>query len=253
MARFSGVGVALVSLFRDDLALDAVATAALAAALVDEGVRAVLVAGTTGEAVALEPSERLELLDAVRAAVPTAVPVIAGTGAPSARQAVALTRAAVDHGADAILALSPPGTTECRPYYEDVGAAARDLPLLAYHYPAVSAPGIPVEVLAGLPVSGCKDSSGDPERLALEVEAFPGDLYTGSSALLSFAGPLGCTGAILALANVDPVGCARAFSGDAEAQRALTSLHARAHGRFPHGLKHLLAERRGVSAAARLS
>lgn len=53
---FTGVGVALVTLFRDDGALDAAATAELAAALTDLGVRAVLVAGTTGEAAALTPT-----------------------------------------------------------------------------------------------------------------------------------------------------------------------------------------------------
>jgi 4-hydroxy-tetrahydrodipicolinate synthase len=46
-------------------------------------VAAVLVAGTTGEASSLDPEERRALIAAVRAAVPPAVPVLAGTGAPS--------------------------------------------------------------------------------------------------------------------------------------------------------------------------
>ena len=84
---FSGVGVALVTLFDDRGDLDAPASAALAAQLVDLGVRAVVVAGTTGEAAALESAERIALLDAVRRELSPSVPVIAGTGAPSARQA----------------------------------------------------------------------------------------------------------------------------------------------------------------------
>ncbi|HLH28261.1 MAG TPA: dihydrodipicolinate synthase family protein, partial [Acidimicrobiales bacterium] len=86
---FRGVGVALVTLFNDDGSLDAPATGALAARLVGLGVRAVIVAGTTGEAASLTPAERVELLAAVRAAIDPArgTPVIAGTGAPSARQA----------------------------------------------------------------------------------------------------------------------------------------------------------------------
>ena len=47
---FSGVGVALVTLFQDDGTLDAAATAGHAARLVELGIRAVVVAGTTGEA-----------------------------------------------------------------------------------------------------------------------------------------------------------------------------------------------------------
>jgi len=123
---FSGVGVALVTLFGDDGCLDADATAAHAARLVDLGVRAVVVAGTTGEASTLSPDERGELLRAVRKAIPpgTGIPVIAGTGAPSARQAAALTRDARDGGADGVLVLSPPGSADVLPYYETVAGAA---------------------------------------------------------------------------------------------------------------------------------
>ena len=60
-----------------------------------------------------------------------------------------------------------------------------------------------VEALADLPVDGCKDSSGSAERLLLTVTTWDRPVYTGSSALLSFAGPIGCTGAMLALANAE--------------------------------------------------
>ncbi len=94
MALFTGVGVALVTLFREDGALDAPATADLAAQLAGLGVRCVLVAGTTGEAAALTADERDALVGAVRAAVPADVPVLAGTGAPTGRQAAELTERA---------------------------------------------------------------------------------------------------------------------------------------------------------------
>ncbi|HEX6311507.1 MAG TPA: dihydrodipicolinate synthase family protein, partial [Acidimicrobiia bacterium] len=227
---FTGVGVALVTLFDDGGEVDAAATAALAAKLVDAGVRGVVVAGSTGEAAALAADERAALLDAVRGTVGDAVPVLAGTGAPSARQAVALTRDAIAHGADAVLALSPPRSRDLDGYYGGVVSAAGEVPVLAYHYPNASPPGIPVDTLAALPgVAGLKDSSGDPERLLREVTEWDRPVYTGSSALLSFAGPLGCPGAILALANVEPERCLEAFAGDAGAQRALTAAHVAAH------------------------
>ena len=251
MTVFTGVGVALATLFDDDGDLDAAATADHAVRLVDEGVRAVVVAGTTGEAAALDPRERVALIQAVRQAVPSEVPVLAGTGAPSARQAASLTAAARDHGADGALVLSP-RAADPRPYYERVAAAAGELPLLAYHFPAMSPPGIPVERLAELPVLGVKDSTGDPERLLAELVAYDGDLYTGSSALLALAGPLGCTGAILALANVAVEGCVAAFGGDAKAQRALAETHLQAQVDFPAGLKRLMAAKYGTSAATRL-
>jgi 4-hydroxy-tetrahydrodipicolinate synthase len=245
------VGVALATLFDDDGELDAEATALHAAHLVALGVRGVVVAGSTGEAAALAPEERVVLLTAVRDAVPDPVPVLAGTGAPSARQAVALTVSAREHGADGVLVLSPPRVDDPRPYYEQVARAAGDLPVLAYHFPKASAPGIPLDLLPDLPVTGLKDSTGDPDRLLEELE-WGRPLYTGSSAILALAGPLGCAGAILALANLEPEGCIAAFEGDAKAQRALAGDHRTSRTDFPRGLKEAMAARFGTSTVTRM-
>src|ERR687889_1138036 len=216
---FSGVGVALATQFDEAGEVDAKATAAHAATLVDLGIRAVVVAGSTGEAAALTATERVALLTEVRRAVPAGVPVVAGTGAPSARQAAALTRDARDAGADAVLALCPPRSNDPRPYYEAVATAAGDLPTLAYHFPQTSPPGIPLEVLGDLPIQGMKDSSADPERLLAELEVFEQPLWVGAAVLLLMAGSLaaagspGVAGAILAVANVDPEHAIAAFAG----------------------------------------
>jgi len=247
---FRGVGVALVTLFDPDGTLDAKATAVHAATLVDLGVQAVVVAGTTGEASALDRDERRALVAEVRAAV-SEVPVIVGTGAPWSGSAVRFTADGREEGADGFLVLSPPGG-DLRGYYGAVAEAAGGLPVLAYHYPAVSPPGLPLDVLADLPVAGMKDSTGSPDRLLEELEAFAKPLYVGSSALLALAGPLGCAGAILALANAEPERCAAAFAGDAQAQRALARPHLAAKRSFPRGLKGLLEQRFGLPPHARL-
>ncbi|HEY1343568.1 MAG TPA: dihydrodipicolinate synthase family protein, partial [Streptosporangiaceae bacterium] len=162
---FRGAGVALVTIFGDDGEIDPGATGKLAGDLVARGMQAVLVCGSTGEAATLTGPERVALIEAVRGAVPPGIPVIAGTGAPSARQAAGLTRDAAGAGADAVLAFPPPGSRDLAGYYGAVAGAAGGRPVLAYHFPRVSAPGIPVEALAGLPVAGVKDSSGDADRL----------------------------------------------------------------------------------------
>jgi 4-hydroxy-tetrahydrodipicolinate synthase len=239
-APFTGVGVALATIFDENGELDVPASAELAVRLVDLGVRAVVVSGSTGEAAALSAEERVLLLVGIREAVPDHIPVIAGTGGPSARQAAAL-----------ILVLSPPGVTDVRPYYDVVAAAAGDLPVLAYHYPKVSPPGIPVEDLGELPVAGLKDSTGDATRL-LEELCWGRPLYTGSAVLLALAGPVGCTGAILALANIAPEDCIAAFAGDPDAQRRLLPAHRQAQGAFPRGLKEQIARRFGLSPVSRL-
>ncbi|MGH3622431.1 MAG: dihydrodipicolinate synthase family protein [Sciscionella sp.] len=246
---FTGVGVALVTLFDATGEVDTAATAEHAARLVAAGVRAVVTAGTTGEAATLEPAERIAVLTAVRAAV--SVPVIAGTGAPSTRQAVRLTADAVDADADGVLALSPPGSIGLPEYYAAVAEAAGALPVLGYHFPTSSAPGIDIDELGELDLHGMKDSSGDPERLLVELDHFGGRIYPGSSALLSFAGPLGCPGAILALANIAPKLCVAAFDGDAGAQRQLLDEHLIASG-GPRRLKQVIAERFGTSPVCRV-
>ena len=248
---FTGVGVALATLFDDHGALDAAATAAHGARLVELGVAAVVVAGTTGEAAALDVDERERLLAAVRSAV-DGVPVVAGTGAPSARQAADLTTRARDGGADAVLTLSPPQTVDPRPYYERVAEAAGAVPVLAYHFPKVAPPGVPVEAIGSLPIDGYKDSSGDAERLLVTLNTTTVPLYTGSSALLALAGPGGCAGAILALANVEPERCIAAFGGDAELQRDLIDAHVAIHDRFPVGLKSRMAQRFATNLTARV-
>ncbi len=225
MSIFTGVGVALVTVRDARDAPDVAATGALAASLVARGMRAVLACGTTGEAGRLTDDQRAEVIAAVRKAVPRDVPVIAGTGAASAAGAAALTSAAAAAGADAVLAWPPAGCEDLVGYYSAIGRAGLGLPALAYHIPWVSAPGVPLEALADLPVVGIKDSSGDPDRLLFEVTRYPGATYVGSSALLALAGPIGCTGAILAVANVAPELCASAFAGDAQAQRELADTH----------------------------
>src|ERR1700734_3606117 len=121
---FGGGGVALVTLFDADGEIDPGSTGKLAASLAGRGMAAVLVNGTTGEAGTLTGPERTELIEAVRAAVPAEVPVIAGTGAPSLRQAAAATRAGMSVGADAVLTWCPPRCGDLPGYFLAIGEAA---------------------------------------------------------------------------------------------------------------------------------
>jgi 4-hydroxy-tetrahydrodipicolinate synthase len=251
MDLFTGVGVALVTLLDDAGGLDAASTGSLAADLVSRGMQAVLACGTTGEPGTLTDAERIEVIGAVREVVPPGVPVLAGTGATSLGRAAELTAAAAAAGADAILAWPPPGCDDLVGYYAGLVRVAEGLPVLGYHIPWISSPGIPVSALADLPVAGLKDSSGDPDRLLAEVTHYPGRTYVGSSALLALAGPVGGTGAILAVANVEPELCCAAFAGDAAAQRQLTDVHLAVRQGGVPTLKQILSERRGTVPLSR--
>ncbi len=253
MGLFSGVGVALVTIFDPDGKVDAEATARHAADLVSRGMKSVLVNGTTGEAGTLSDDERIELLMAVRAAIPAGIPVLAGTGGASTEVAVGLTKAALDAGADVMLAYPPPGyagTDALAVFHEIVAGAAGDKPVLAYHVPWVSAPGVPVDELPNLPIAGIKDSSGSADRLLDELAHYAGSVYVGSSALLALAGPMGGAGAILALANIEPERCVLAFDGDGAAQRGLAEAHLAVRAGGPTRLKQLLAQRSDYPATS---
>lgn len=248
---FHGVGVAIVTLFREDGDLDAPATAELALRLVETGVSAVVVAGTTGEAFTLEAAERSELVSTVRAALSGRdVALIAGTGAASGRQAARLTAQAREAGADAVLTLSPPGATGPRPYYEMVATAADGIPVLAYNFPRVSSPGIAVEALDDLPVDGIKDSSGDAGRLLATLDSWHKPVYSGSSALTFLGGQLGCAGVILAIANAEPETCIAAWEGDPKAQLQLAKFRD-SEATAPKGIKELVAARFGCAVTCR--
>ncbi|MDD7942757.1 dihydrodipicolinate synthase family protein [Actinomycetospora lutea] len=118
---FTGVGVALVTLFDDARQVDHDGTGKLAAQLVELGATAIVVAGTTGEADALDDAERLALFASVRAAVPDAV-VVGGTGSSSAHQTARLTASARDTGVDAVIARTPRGRGDPRARQRQAGA-----------------------------------------------------------------------------------------------------------------------------------
>ena len=231
----AGVGVALVTMFTPDGAVDVEATVRRARACVALGITSVLVAGTTGEAFRLSVADRVALAAAVREALPH-IPVIVGTGNPEAARGIELTAAVAAAGVgDAFLVLVP-GDAEPAGFYRQVRQAAGSTSVLAYHYPAVSPPGVEASVVPDLDVDGIKDSSGSTNRLAELVEAGV-RVYVGSPTQLAVAGACGAAGALLALANVAPSLCLAAWGGDMAAQRRLFGIHVRASADFPGYLK----------------
>lgn len=248
---FTGVAAAVVTFFDEHGHVDNNATAGHARHLVDRGVRAIVVAGSTGEASHLSMKERLVLFDAVKQEIGTEVPILLGTGMLAAGVSVAaLTKRAAQHEASAALVLSP-HHGDVAHFYSDVVNAAGSMPVIAYHHPSVSPHGIPIDILKSLKVAGLKDSSGNPERLLEELAHFKQAIYVGNSAILAYAGLLGCAGAILAVANLEPELCSDAFAGNVTAQRDLLSYHKLYATQGVKGLKEELARRFHTSTAQR--
>jgi 4-hydroxy-tetrahydrodipicolinate synthase len=248
---FGGIAVALVTFFDERGQVDCDATAKHASSLVERGVRAIVVAGSTGEAGHLSMKERLQLFDAVRAVVASEVPVILGTGdLPAGVSIPDLTKRAAEHGASAALVLSP-RLGDVRSFYGEVVAAAGSMPVLAYHWPKVSPPGIELEDLLATKVAGLKDSTGDTARMLETLAVFKRPFYSGNATVIAYAGQLGVTGAILAAANLEPERCIDAFAGDIGAQKDLIGAHRVVANYGVKGIKEELARRYGTSTVCR--
>jgi 4-hydroxy-2-oxoglutarate aldolase len=174
---------------------------------VADGLDGVVVAGSTGEAPLLEPDEQRRAIEWAREALEDGAWLIAGTGAESTRQTIALCRAAAAAGADAVL-VRPPGyfaaahsTRSIATHYRAV-ADASPLPVLLYNIPKYThlplPPGL-IEELAGYEnVVGVKDSSGDLANLVAYREAAPQwAVFVGSGSLLYPALEMGCQGGVV--------------------------------------------------------
>lgn len=244
-----GAGVALLTIFDENGKVSLGETSALATHLIGAGVRSVLVGGTIGEYYALTDSERIELCGALREVIPAAVPLIFHVGGVPLSRALTLTQAAVNAGADAIIAL-PRNIEDHKAYYTAIVDGAGSIPVLAYHFPQVGA-SIDIDSFPELGVAGVKDSSGDASRLELEVETLDIEVYTGATGLLNLAHNIGVTGAFLGIANAQPELGVLAFSGDVDAQQSLIELGAGIAQDFPGGLKRLTGERWNVSTTSR--
>ena len=106
--RLSGSITALATPFTAAGELDLDAWRRLLRMQLDGGTQALVVAGSTGEAAALQDIEYEALLRTAVEAVRGAVPVLAGTGLSSTDKTIAQTRRAAALGADAALVVTPP-------------------------------------------------------------------------------------------------------------------------------------------------
>jgi 4-hydroxy-tetrahydrodipicolinate synthase len=97
---------AMITPFKADGSVDLDAAEKLAALLVADGSDGVVVSGTTGESPTLDDDEKIELLKAVKKAIP-GKSVVAGTGSNDTHHSVKLSERAMKAGADALLAVVP--------------------------------------------------------------------------------------------------------------------------------------------------
>ncbi len=169
--------------------------------------------GTTGEFPYMTPEEQKRVIAIVAEEAAGKGPVIAGTGAAGTKEAILLTRNAKAVGADACLVVTPfflhPSDKGIYQHFYDV-AASVDIPILLYNIPQVVDAYLPrtvVEDLSDIPnIVGLKDSSGNLTYTMEVLETVQGriDVFIGHDEVVVPALAGGCTGMILASANVYP-------------------------------------------------
>ncbi|MBV5276036.1 MAG: 4-hydroxy-tetrahydrodipicolinate synthase [Lamprocystis purpurea] len=210
---FRGSIVALITPMDADGGIDDASLKRLVDFHVDAGTTAIVSVGTTGESATLDEDEHCRLIARTLQLADGRIPVIAGTGANSTREAITLTRCAKEAGADAALLVTPyynkPTQEGLYLHYRAV-AEAVDIPQILYNVPGRTACDLLPETVARLAkvdnIIGIKDATGDLKRVAALREGCGEGfaLYSGDDASACDFMLLGGDGDISVTANVAP-------------------------------------------------
>ena len=205
--------VALVTPMDESGAVDKESLRKLIEFHVAEGTDAVVAVGTTGESATLDEEEHCDVIKAIIGYVRGRIPVIAGTGANSTKEAIALTRRAREAGADACLIVTPyynkPTQEGLYLHYKAINDAV-DIPQILYNVPGRTACDMLPETVGRLShlrnIVGVKEATGDLSRVR-KIRDLAGDgfaLYTGDDASSREFCLLGGNGSITVTGNVAP-------------------------------------------------
>ena len=223
---FTGAATAIITPFRNGQ-IDYEAFARLINWQVEQGIDAIVVCGTTGEASTLTDEEHRE---AIRFAVETVngrVPVIAGTGSNDTAYAIELTQYACEVGADAILLVTPYYNKATQKGLIASFTAVADVstkPIILYNVPSRTGCNILPATAAALAehpnIVAIKEASGNISQIAELASLVRGkmDIYSGNDDQIVPVLSLGGKGVISVLSNLMPAEtsqiCHKFLSGD---------------------------------------
>jgi 4-hydroxy-tetrahydrodipicolinate synthase len=231
---FQGSMVALVTPMHPDGSLDRGALRRLVDFQIENGTTAIVSVGTTGESPTLDMEEHCEVIRLTVEYAAGRVPVIAGTGANSTTEAIALTQCAKQAGAGVCLLVTPyynKPTQEGLYLHHRKIAEAVDIPQILYNVPGRTACDmLPATVarLAAVPnIVGIKEATGNLDRAREILGQVPPDfgLFSGDDATAMEFMLLGGKGVISVTTNVAPRAmqdmCAAALRRDEKTARAI--------------------------------
>ncbi len=208
--RFAGLTVAMVTPFRDG-GVDEPALRKLVDFHVESGTDCVCPCGTTGESPTLSHDEHDRVVAIVCEQARGRIKVMAGTGSNSTKEAVRLTKAAKQAGADAALIVAPyynkPTAEGFYQHYRAI-AEAVDLPIVVYNIPGRTAKNIEPETIARIgelkPVVAVKESTGSMDQASQILALSQLTVLSGDDSLTLPLLSLGGQGVVSVVGNVVP-------------------------------------------------
>jgi 4-hydroxy-tetrahydrodipicolinate synthase len=208
---FHGVLPALITPFTDDgEAIDTQAVATIVERLIAAGVGGLVPGGSTGEFTTLTSAERRRLVEVTVEAAGGRVPVVAGTGALSTRETVALSVHAEQAGAAAVMIVPPfydaLSWRELLAHYTAV-ADAIEIPIMYYNLPSASGVKLSAAQLGQLPVTCLKDTGGDAVAATELIQTDGPTLLNGWDTLTFAALAAGVRAVVWGAASIVPEQC----------------------------------------------
>jgi 4-hydroxy-tetrahydrodipicolinate synthase len=181
--------------------------------LLSQGIHGIVPCGSTGESATLSYEEHEQVLEVTIDTVNGKVPVLAGTGSNNTAEAVCLTEAAKDLGADGALIISPyynkPNRSGLIKHYTKL--ADIDIPVVMYNVPGRTGqnmlPDLVAELAAHPNIVGIKEASGDVAQVSRIIESTLDEdfmVLSGDDNLTLPILCLGGSGVISVAANVEP-------------------------------------------------
>jgi 4-hydroxy-tetrahydrodipicolinate synthase len=217
----TGSMVALITPMFEDGSLDFVALESLVEFHIDSGTQAIISMGTTGESATLNHTEHVEVMRRTIEFSNGRIAVIAGTGANSTTEAITLTKAAKEMGADACLLVTPyynkPTQEGLYQHYKLI-AETVDIDQILYNVPGRTAVDLSVGTAVRLSeidnIIGIKDATGDLGVAKALIDQCPDDflLYSGDDATAVEFILMGGHGGISVSANVAPKAVSDAYN-----------------------------------------
>lgn len=205
--------VAIVTPMHEDGSLDFASLRKLLDWHVEQGTDGIVVVGTTGESPTVDYDEHCELIRVAVEQIAGRIPVIAGTGGNSTREAIELTHCAKAAGADAVLSVVPyynkPTQEGLYRHFKAI-AEGVDIPVILYNVPGRTVADMSNDTvlrLAEIPnIAGIKDATGNIERGTDLIRRAPKEfaLYSGDDASALAFMLLGGHGVISVTTNVAP-------------------------------------------------